>query len=262
MRTALITGASAGLGAEFARQLAALGYRLVLVARRLDKLEASAITLKQQYASSAPLCIQADLSDAAAPAMIAQSLEEQGIKVDYLVNNAGAAGPDLLQDQPWSVHQAYMNLMMSSVTELCHRFVPGMIERGFGRVINVASVMGRMARGGDCHYGPAKAYLISLSENMDLTVRNAGVRVSALCPGFTHTDFHEVAGMDDIKRTTPGFIWYSAEVVVAEALDSIEAGKSVAVSGRFYRWIDPLLQIGPLRRWITNRTAVPYDSGG
>jgi len=240
-RTALITGASAGLGEEFARQLAAQGINLVLVARRRDRLQALAAELAQAHGCTT-LVEVADLSDPAAPDALYNSLSAQGIEIDYLVNNAGIAGSDLLQDRDWADHQAFFQLMMLSVAQLCHLFIPAMRERGFGRVINVASVAGRIPRDGGCNYGPSKAYLIALSEDLAVTLQGSGVQVCALCPGYTHTDFHRTAGLQDMKDGMPGFLWYGADVVVREGLQAVERGKPVYLSGRLYRWLDPLLQ--------------------
>ena len=184
---------------------------------------------------------------------------EAGIQLHYLVNNAGASGPRLLQDSDWQAHQAYLTLMMTSITELCHRLMPAMIAAGHGRVINVASVAGRIASGGDSHYGPSKAYVIALSEALALTVKGQGVNVSALCPGFTHTDFHATAGMDDIKQTTPSWLWYDAEEVVREGIDGVERGKAIVVSGRLYRWLDPLMQ-SVWTRWMFKGQGIPESS--
>ena len=163
MGAALITGASAGLGAEFARQLAAKGLNLVLVARRIEKLSDVKRRIESEHPSVGITLISADLSDPSAPETIATQVAEAGIQLHYLVNNAGASGPRLLQDSDWQAHQAYLTLMMTSITELCHRLMPAMIAAGHGRVINVASVAGRIASGGDSHYGPSKAYVIALS---------------------------------------------------------------------------------------------------
>lgn len=240
-RTALITGASAGLGAEFARQLAAAGYNLVLVARRRDKLEALAAELQQQFDADV-LIEAADLSEPGAPRALFNSLQTRNTEVDFLVNNAGVAGPDLLTDRDWDEHQAFFQLMMLAVAELCHLFIPGMRERGFGRVINVASVAGRIPRVGGCNYGPSKAYLIALSEDLAVTLHGSGVHVCALCPGYTHTDFHSTAGLQDMKDAMPRFLWYDAAVVVREGLRAVERGKPIYLSGRLYRWLDPLFQ--------------------
>ena len=240
-RTALITGASAGLGAEFACQLAALGYSLVLVARRLDRLEHLAGELRDRHGVRVE-AIAADLADPKAPASIAARVAELGLRVDYLVNNAGSAGPDLLEDRDWPHQAAFLQLMMTSMAHLCHLFTPGMRERSFGRILNVASVAGRIARAGDLNYGPSKAYVVALSEALDLTLKPHGVRACALCPGFTHTEFHAAADMLEMKAALPDFVWYDAKVVVREGLAAIEKGQCVYTSGRLYRWIDPILQ--------------------
>ncbi|MDP4918580.1 MAG: SDR family oxidoreductase [Haliea sp.] len=240
-RTALITGASAGLGEEFARQLAAAGYNLVLVARRKERLETLAAELSQAHGCSVQV-ETADLSDPAAPENLHRSLQAQNIDIDFLINNAGIAGSDLLMDRSWEDHQAFFQLMMLSVAQLCHLFIPSMRERSFGRVINVASVAGRIPRAGGCNYGPSKAYLIALSEDLAVTLQGSGVKVCALCPGYTHTDFHSTAGLQDMKDGTPGFVWYPAEVVVREGLRAVERGTPVYLSGRLYRWLDPLFQ--------------------
>jgi len=249
-RTALITGATAGLGKEFARQLAAMGYQLVLVARNQDALAATAAALSEEYGVDTQW-VAADLSDPAAPRKVFDETQARGIQVDYLVNNAGIAGPNLLEEDDWSQQQAFFQLMMLSIAELCHLFVPPMQQRGFGRVINVASVAGRIARAGGCNYGPTKAWVIALSEELALSVGKDGVNVSALCPGFTHTEFHERAGLTDMKNNMPGWMWYDAETVVREGIAAAERGKSVFVSGRLYRWIDPLFQSVWTRRFFS-----------
>jgi uncharacterized protein len=240
-RTALITGASAGLGSEFARQLAARGYDLVLVARRRERLEALAAELASTRGVSARV-LTADLSQGSAPAEIAAQLRASGTHIDFLVNNAGIAGGDLLEDRDWQQHRDFCQLMMLSVLELCHLLIPPMRERGFGRVINVASVAGRVPRVDGGLYGPSKALLVALSENLSLSLKGSGVNVCALCPGFTHTEFHSAAGLDNMKARLPGFLWYDAEVVVREGLKAVEKGKPVYLSGRLYRWVDPLMQ--------------------
>lgn len=240
-KTALVTGASAGLGVEFAEQLAARGYDLLLVARREDRLRALAQELAAKHGGKASV-FAADLSDRAAPRAIEAFAREQGIAVDYLVNNAGSAGPHLLDDRDWDAQAAFLELMMLSVTQMCHRFVPPMRERGFGRVINVSSFAGRLSRPAGANYGPAKSYLIALSEELALVLKGTGVLVSALCPGFVHTAFHEVAGLTDMKNALPGWMWYDAATVVREGLDAVERGRAVHVSGRLYRVLDPFAQ--------------------
>ena len=240
-RTALITGASAGLGAEFARQLAAEGHDLVLVARRKEKLDAVAADLARQHGIRVET-FGADLSDPAAPREIFEFTRSRALAIDVLVNNAGSAGPHLLEEQDWAPQAAFLELMMISVPHMCHHFIPPMRERGFGRVLNVASFAGRIPRAAGAHYGPSKAYLVALTEELALMLAGTGVHASVLCPGFTHTEFHESAGMDEMKRALPEFLWYDAETVVREGLDALEKGKPIRISGRLYRWLDPFAQ--------------------
>lgn len=240
-RTALITGASAGLGAEFARQLAAQGRDLLLVARREERLKQLAAELTARYGHRVEI-FAADLSEPDAPERIQAFATRQGLEVDWLVNNAGVAGPELLEERDWQKQARFFELMMTSVAHMCHLFVPPMRERRFGRVINVSSFAGRLSRKAGGNYGPAKAYLVALSEELALLLKEHGIHVCALCPGFTHTEFHEAAGLMEMKRGLPGFIWYDAETVVREGIEAVGRGRAIWVSGRIYRWLDPLAQ--------------------
>jgi hypothetical protein len=219
------------------------------VARRENRLQALASRLTEQHGVTCQIIV-ADLNDEDAGKHIADTCQSGGWTVNWLVNNAGVAGPDLLQDRDWAAQQTFFQLMMLSVADLCHRFVPGMVDRGYGRVINVASVAARVPRSGGCNYGPAKAYLVALSEELNLTVAAKGVHVSAICPGFTHTDFHETAGLMDMKNNMAKWLWYDADVVVRDAIRGVEAAKPVVVSGRLYRWLDPIFQSVWTRRLL------------
>ena len=243
-QTALITGASAGLGAEFARQLAAQGMNILLVARRREPMEALADELRQSYGVDVEVIV-ADMTDPDTPAWLLAETQAQDLQVDYLVNNAGSEGPDLIRTRNWPRNDAYIRLMMTSVAAMCHEFVPGMVERGFGRVLNVASVAGRMTVGGDYSYGPTKAYLIALSKGLASAFKPQGVYVMALCPGFTHTEFHVSEKLTAMKQATPAFAWYDADVVVREGLTALEKGKDEFTSGRLYRFLVPVLR----QRW-------------
>ncbi|HEB91788.1 MAG TPA: SDR family oxidoreductase [Deltaproteobacteria bacterium] len=264
-RTALITGASAGLGAEFAEQLAAENVDLVLVARRKAKLDALAEALRRRHGIEVTT-LSADLARPDTPREIFEATRSAGLQIDYLINNAGSGGPQLFEEPEWAPQAEFLQLMMISVTHLCHHFIPPMRERGFGRVINVASFAGRLARPAGAHYGPSKAYLIALSEELALSLAGTGVRVSALCPGFTHTDFHAKGDLAEMKKSIPAFFWYDARTVVREGLQAVEKGRPIMVSGRLYRWLDPLAQsvfIRPLLKSIApgrNRPA-PEKAG-
>ncbi|MBJ22626.1 MAG: SDR family NAD(P)-dependent oxidoreductase [bacterium] len=248
-KTALITGASAGLGVEFARQLAAQGLDLLLVARRKEKLEEVSKSISEEFGVDVRN-VSADLSDPAAPRTLLTHVEAEGLAIDYLINNAGSAGPSLFEEEDWAPQARFLELMMTSVTQLCHHFVPPMRERGFGRVVNVSSFAGRLARPAGAHYGPSKAYLVALTEELALILRGSGVHASALCPGFTHTEFHETAGMMAMKNALPGFMWYDAATVVRDGLRAVERGKPIMVSGRLYRWLDPVAQSKLFRPFI------------
>lgn len=253
---ALITGASAGFGKEFARQLAAKGKDLVLVARRLEPMEELATELREQYDVDVDV-ITADLSDPAAPGEIHEATVSRGFVIDTLINNAGSAGPDLLDVRDWDVQQAHLTLMMTSVAAMCHFFVPAMQELGYGRVLNVASVAGQITVPGDCNYGPTKTYLIALSKSLADTAKKDGVKVLALCPGFTHTDFHQSEDLAKMKRGMPGYLWYDVDVVVREGLEALERGRSVYTSGRLYRYLMPVLR-SPLSRPIFRAMGVRF----
>lgn len=254
---ALITGASAGLGAEFARQLAAQGKDLILVARRTAPMEELAAELTDEFNVAVDI-IQADLSAVDATADLYAEVCNRGLEVDYLINNAGAVGPDLLTDRDWPAQQKYIELMMTSVAGMCHHFIPPMQQRGFGRVLNVSSVAGHVSLPGDTSYGPTKAYLIALSKGLAETTRAHGIHVLALCPGFTHTEFHQSAELTRMKKRSPDFIWYDADVVIREGLKALEDGKTVYLSGRLYRWLIPVLKTR-FGGWMMARMGVKRD---
>lgn len=202
--------------------------------------------------------IRADLSQTDATQKLFAVVSDLGMRVDYLVNNAGAVGPDLLRGRDWAAQQAYIELMMTSVAGMCHHFIPPMQARGFGRVINLASVAGLVSLAGDTSYGPSKAYLISLSKGLAATVRSRGVHVLALCPGFTHTDFHQSPQLARMKSRMPGMLWYDANVVVREGLRALEKGKSVYISGRLYRFVIPVLKTR-FGSWLMARMGAKRD---
>jgi len=251
---ALITGASAGLGREFARQLAAKGKDLILVARRTEPMLELADELTDAHGVDVDI-IPADLADPAAPREIFEQTVRRGHEVDVLINNAGSNGPDLLSDSDWADSHRYLDLMMKSVAAMCHFFIPPMRKHGYGRVLNVASVAGLMTVSGDYSYGPTKAYLVALSRALSTSLRDEGVHVTALCPGFTHTDFHASEKLTRMKQSMPKFIWYDADVVVREGLAALERGRAVYTSGRLYRFLVPILRM-PISRGLISALGV------
>jgi short-subunit dehydrogenase len=236
---ALVTGASAGIGAEFCRQLAAKGYQLVLVARRLEKLQAVADELKNTYAANS-LIITADLSQTDVCGNIEQELRQHNIEIEYLVNNAGYGLPGSFHVPKWQEHADFIQVMMTTVCELTRRLLPGMQKRGRGFIVNIASVAGLVEpSAGHTLYGASKSFLIKFSESLALENANSGVKVCALCPGFTYTEFHDVNKTRKMISKLPGYLWLDAKDVVADAVNALgrDKVKTVVVPGMQYKVI-------------------------
>lgn len=244
---ALITGASAGIGTAFARELAVRGHALILTARRADRLDALAAQLRAQHGVDVR-CIPADLADPGAPQALCEDIARRGLVVEMLVNNAGYGVTGTFLSRDWPTHAAFIQVMMTAPTELCHRLLPGMRERGDGRIVNVASLAGLLpAPAGHTLYAAAKAYLIKLSQALALENRAHGIKVCALCPGFTYSEFHDVNGARELVKDTPKWLWMEAEPVVRDALDVLERGEVVRVSGGVNRTIKRLFKLLPDR---------------
>jgi short-subunit dehydrogenase len=251
--TALVTGASAGIGAAVARVFAAHGFDLVLTARRVDRLEALARELSAAHGCEAHV-IPADLADPGAPARIFDEVARAGITVDALVNNAGYGLPGGFFASGWEEHRAFIQVMVTSVTELCHRFAPGMVARRRGWIINVGSVAGLVpATAGHTLYGAAKSLVIHFSESLALELLPHGVHVTALCPGFTYSEFHDVNGMRGQVSRLPRWMWMDAGTVARQAYDAVMRGDIVYVNGRVNRTIVALARHAP--QWIVSRVA-------
>lgn len=258
---ALITGASAGLGAEFCRQLAAKGYQLVLVARRADKLQAVADEVKAAHGTNS-LIITADLEQTDAGEAIVRRLEDENINIEYLVNNAGYGLPGSFHVPAWQEHANFIQIMMTAVCELTWRLLPGMRDRGKGYIVNVASVAALVpASPGHTLYGASKSFLIKFSEALALENADSGVKVTALCPGFTYTEFHDVNDTRSLVSKLPAYLWLDAKDVVSDALEALsaESVKSIVVPGRQYKslvWVNRYLPW--LGRFLINRQASNY----
>jgi len=255
---ALVTGASAGIGDEFCRQLAAKGYSLLMVARREARMVQLGDELKAAHGIDYEV-FAADLSDPAAPAGIAARVDELGLRLDVLVNNAGYGVPGKLTAVDWETHAAFLRVMVDSVCELCWRLMPAMQARGRGYIVNVASVAGLVpSAAGHTLYGASKAFLVRFSESLAAEGAPDGVNVSALCPGFTYSEFHDVTGTREQVSQMPGWLWLQADDVVRYGLESVlrESPRVVAVPGRVYRflvWLNGA--IPPLGSWLANRNA-------
>ena len=240
-RTALVTGASAGLGAEYARQLAALGADLVLTARREDRLAALAAEI--EATGRRARVVPADLSRPDAPGAVMAAAG----RIDILVNNAGFGLPGTYDQTTWDQQRDFIQLMMTACAELAHRALPGMRAQGWGRIVNVASLAGIVpGSAGHTLYGATKAFLISFSQSLAAEGRDAGVRAQACCPGFTYTEFHDVNGTREQTRETPDWMWMQADDVVAGSLAALEDGPVVFVPGGANKAIARLARvIGP-----------------
>jgi short-subunit dehydrogenase len=260
---ALVTGASAGIGSEFCRQLAASGYHLVMVARRADRLHSLAVELRQAH-GTASLVIPADLSDQRAGRDIAAQLKRADIPVEFLVNNAGYGVPGRFTGPDWKSHMDFIQVMMTAVCDLTWRLLPSMQERGKGFVIHVSSLAG-LVPGSEGHtlYGASKSFLIRFSESLAVENRNTGVNVSALCPGFTYSEFHDVTGTRDQVSTMPAYMWQTAAEVVAFGIRSVRQNppRVIAVPGRVNRFAAALARHMPwLARYLTQRLSHKFRS--
>ena len=245
-RTALITGASAGIGAELARVFAAHGFDLVLTARRAERLATLADELQRKH-GVAVRTIPADLALPETPARLAEKLAREAVVVDVLVNNAGFAVPGRYGETSWEAQRDFIQVLVTAPCELTRRFLPGMTERGYGRILNVASVAGLMP-GSASHtlYGGAKAMLIKLSQSLHSEHRKTGVHVTALCPGFTYTEFHDVTGTREEMRWLPKMLWLSAERVAREGYDAVMRNRAICIPGAQYKTIVTLARLLPL----------------
>ncbi len=230
-RTALVTGASAGIGTALARVFARNGFDVVLTARREHRLSEVARDLENDFGVTACV-IAADLADPGAPAALASDLERRKIAVDALVNNAGYGVAGRYRNSPWETHATFLRVLVTAVAELTHRFEPGMTSRGYGRIINVASLAALVpGSAGHTLYGASKAFLVKFSESLALEHRKDGVQVSALCPGFTYSEFHDVLGNRKLVSRLPKYMWMDAETVAREGYDAVMAGRVLCVPG-------------------------------
>jgi uncharacterized protein len=241
-RAALITGASSGIGEAIAVELARRGYQLVLVARRTDRLHALAENL-----SVKAHVLPADLSDRDDRAALADRIAALGLIPDILVNNAGLARRATVAK---SVPEQQLNVIevdVAAVVDLCSRFLPGMVERGSGAVLNVSSLAGFYPVPGHAVYGAAKAFVLSYTESLRSELRGSGVVASALCPGPVDTGFDAVAGFSAGERaaTLPRFMWKSADEVARAAIDGLDAGKCRVVPGRANRLVAACCRFAP-----------------
>ena len=256
----LITGASSGIGAEFARQLAALGHDLVITARRTERLESLAAELRSRHDTGVTVLTH-DLADLAAVPWLCDALEQRSLQVDCLINNAGYGVPGTFDANDWTTHADFLRVLLTAPTELVWRLLPGMRERGHGRIINVASLAGHVpAPAGHTLYAASKAYLIKFSEALALENQSRGIHVCALCPGFTWSEFHDVTGTREKMDKLPSYMWLSAAEVVRQGIAAVERGDAVYIPGRVNRFIKAMVGLMPdrLARRLSARQGTRY----
>ncbi|MEU3045635.1 SDR family oxidoreductase [Streptomyces sp. NPDC006984] len=254
MTTALITGATAGIGAAFARRLAADGHDLVLVARDTARLREHATELHDGHGIEATV-LPADLATEAGIAAVEERLRDRRNPVDLLVNNAGFGNKGRFLDVSVADELTMLKVHCEAVLRLTTAAAGAMRERGRGGVVNVASVAAFVPRG---TYGASKAWVVQFTQGAARDMAGSGVRLMALCPGFVRTEFHQRAGMG--TDNIPGWMWLDADKLVAEALADLARGKSLSVPDPRYKALMGVVKLTPrsLLGGLTSRTGRKY----
>jgi uncharacterized protein len=246
-RWALVTGASAGIGAAFARELASRNVNLILTARRTDRLQALAEELKTRYPIKTEI-VACDLARIAAPGELCAEIAKRGLNVDVLINNAGYGVPGSFLTPAWQEHVDFIQVLMTAPAHLCYLLLPGMRQRGYGRIVNIASLAGHIpGSAGHTLYAASKAFMIKFSQSLALENRSRGINVCALCPGFTYSEFHDVTGSRKLMSNMPKWLWMNADEVARQGVDAVERGEIVYVNGRVNRLIKALVKLMPDR---------------
>jgi len=244
-RTAVVTGASSGIGTEIARDLARRGHRVTLVARSADRLAELADEIRS--AGGAADVLAADLTDRAARAGLLDRVTELGATPEVLINNAGLStlGPVVKADP--EAEMAMVELDVVAVVDLCTRFLPGMVDRGRGAVLNVASTAAFQPMPGQAGYGAGKAFVLSYTQALVGELRGTGVTATALCPGPVKTAFGATAGFTEEQedKSLPAIMWVSAEEVARAAVAGLDKGRSLVIPGVANRVSATLSQVTP-----------------
>lgn len=258
-RLCLVTGASAGIGAALARVAAARGYDLILTARRAERLGALAEEIRSRHGADVQ-AIAADLADPAAPERIISEIAARGRPVSALVNNAGFGLTGRYLSRSWAEQAGSIQVMLTAVCDLTYRVLPGMTGQRFGRILNVASVAGLIpASPGQTLYTPIKAFVVRFSESLHLETAGTGVHVTALCPGLTTTEFHDVNGTRaKVERRAPRWMWMTAEEVAEAGWRAVETNLPVWIPGWPNQAIAALARLLP-EDWALSLTARTYN---
>ena len=238
MGTALVTGGTSGIGLTFAETLAARGHDLCLVARDEERLREVADRLQQERVDVE--MIVADLSNRADLARVEERLRDRDQPVEILVNNAGFGVPQRFVGGDLEAEQQMLDVLVTAVMRLTHAAVPGMVDRGTGAIINVSSVASWITGG---TYSASKSWVTVFSESLSIELAGTGVHVVAVCPGFTHTEFHQRAGMQ--MQSLPEWMWLDAQDVVDTALSDVRRGRPISVAGPQYKVLSLAAQYLP-----------------
>jgi uncharacterized protein len=230
-RTALITGASSGIGVEIARELAGRGHGVSLVARRTDRLHELAAELAERHGVRAE-AFGCDLADGGARARLAAAIEAAGLTVSIVVNNAGFGGHSAFVEAERERDVEMVRVNVEAVTDLLAQYLPPMVDAGAGAVLNVASTAAFQPMPGSATYAATKAFVLSQGEALSEELKGTGVTVTTVCPGPVKTEFAAVAGVDELASGAPEIVWTTPERVAADAVAALEAGKRAIVPGR------------------------------
>jgi short-subunit dehydrogenase len=241
---ALVTGASAGIGRAFAELLAERGHDLVLVARRRERLDDVANSIASRGARAH--VVVDDLADPGSSRRIAEEALARCERVDVLVNNAGYGLATRFAASRWDEHRAFLEVLVVSATELTHRLLPSMLARGSGRIIQVASVSAFAPEPAGSLYPATKCFMVSFTRALALELRGSGVTVTAVCPGLTYTEFHDVMGNRAAMNRLPKWVWMNAPDVARAGLDAAERGRTIVVPGAVNKAFVALCAVVPL----------------
>jgi uncharacterized protein len=244
-RAAVVTGASQGIGAEIARELARRGHRLVLVARNEDKLQA----LADEVVGEGGLAdvLPADLADRPTRAALPDRIAELGVTADILVNNAGFSTMGRVSESDPEAELTMVEVDVVAVVDLCSRLLPGMVERGRGAILNVASTAAFQPLPGQAGYGAGKAFVLSYTQSLVGELKGSGVTATCLCPGPVKTGFGERAGFtkDEAEKSLPPVMWVDAVEVAKAAVEGLDRGRMVVIPGAANRVAAAFAQVTP-----------------
>jgi short-subunit dehydrogenase len=243
-RTALVTGASAGIGEAFATHLASQGFDLILTSRRLDVLRSLAEKLQAEHHINCRV-IPADLTDPDSPRRVFYELARDEIEIDVLINNAGFGLQKTLLTHDWRKIAEFLEIMAVSWLHLSKLALPGMLERGYGRIANVASLAAFAPESPGSLYSGVKAQMVTTSRGLRQECLGTGVHVTAVCPGYTHTEFHSRLGIPDLAKKMPRWMWQDTEAVVSEAWHACERNRPVVITGKVNKMLRLLLALMP-----------------